>query len=823
MMMVRLALRLLKRDGQAGEWQILMAALIIAVAAMSAVGFFSSRVNHALSREAHGLLAADAVIVSDHVVPEAYSKQASELGLSQATTATFNTMAIAHAGTRLVTLKAISSNYPLRGEMKLYEDGREVRSRGAPYPGTVWVDRRLMHELELRMTNTLQLGELKLTVVGVIAREPDNAVNLFNFTPRVLINYDDLAATGLLVEGSRVRYRLLLAGDDDTVQRYTDRIADQLQRGEQVESLDNARPELKAALERARQFLALTALASVALAAAAIGLAARRYARRHLDGVAILRCLGVARRQLLLMYGLQWLGIGLVGCTLGALGGYIAQGPLASILAPSFTGQLPPSGIAPAFIAAACGLILMTGFGWPAMAVLLRTPGLRALRRELDAPPLSAWLIIFSMLLALLLLLWLQTAQLQIALYALGGFLVMTLLGLGGGALLILLVQQSKRWLPPGMRLAVSGLSRHRWLTLTQTASLALGAMALLTLTVVRSQLLDNWQRSLPPDAPNTFLINIQPEQRALVSAGLARIGPVSMAPMVRGRLTALDGQALSGASFKDERARSLAEREFNLSSGSTQAGDSVISAGRWFKPGGGAEWSVEEGIAKTLGISVGDRLTFDIAGTAITAPVTSLRKVRWDSFKPNFFVLASPGTLDRQPTSYITALHVPEARADSVQQLVRQLPNITAIDVSAVLASVKLLIDRVSAAVEYLFLFSLASGLIVLYAALATSQDERRAEIALLRTLGCSRQQVWSGLLTELMLTGAVAGLLAALGANILAWAVSRWLLQLEWSPNLASFFWGITGCALLTLLFTWPWARSLLRTPPAQVLRNA
>ena len=822
-MISRLALRLLKRDGQAGEWQILLAALTIAVAAMSAVGFFSARVNHALSREAHGLLAADAVIVSDHVLPEDYGKQAGELGLSQANSATFNTMAIAHSGTKLVTLKAISALYPLRGDMKLYDEGREVVSRGAPYRGTVWVDRRLMHELKLRMTNTLQLGDLKLTVVGVIAREPDNAVNLFNFTPRVLINYEARAATGLLVEGSRVRYRLMLAGDEDKVQRFTDTIATRLQRGEQIESLDNARPELKAALERARQFLALTALASVALAAAAIGLAARRYAQRHLDAVAILRCLGVARRQLLQIYGLQWLSIGLVGCTLGAIAGYIAQGPLANILAPSFPGQLPPSGIAPAFIAAACGLILMTGFGWPALAILLRTPGLRALRRELDAPPLSAWLIGVTMLLALLLLLWLQTAQWQIALYALGGFVVMTLLGFAGGAVLILLVQQSRRWLPAGPRLAVSGLSRHRWLTLTQTASLALGAMALLTLTVVRSQLLDNWQRSLPPDAPNTFLINIQPEQKALVARGLAAVGPVRLSPMVRGRFSGHNGQALNSARYKDERARSLAEREFNLSSGAAQPGDSVISAGSWFKAGAGAEWSVEEGIAETLDIKLGDELTFDIAGTPVTAPVTSLRKVRWDSFKPNFFVLASPGTLDRQPTSYITALHVPEARADSVQQLVREMPNITAIDVSAVLTSVKQLIDRVSAAVEYLFLFSLASGLVVLYAALATSQDERRAEIALLRTLGSSRQQVWSGLLTELLLAGAVAGLLAAVGANILAWAVSHWLLELAWSPNLASFFWGVAGCALLTLLFTWPWARTLLRTPPAQVLRNA
>lgn len=821
--MIAIAWRLFRRDGQSGEWQVLLAALVIAVTAMSAVGFFSARVNNALSREAHGLLAADAVVVSDHALPPDYDKLAQELGLERANSATLNTMAIGHSGTRLVTLKAVSERYPLRGDMKLYIEGREVAARGGPLPGTAWVDRRLMQQLDLRLTNTLQIGELRLTVVGVVAREPDNAVNLFNFTPRVLINVADLPATGLLVEGSRVRYRQMVAGEDGAVQRFLQRIEPRLQRGEQLESLDNARPELKAALERARQFLALSALSSVALAAAAIGLAARRYARRHVDSVAILRCLGVLPRQIIILYGLQWLLIGVVGCLAGALLGYIAQGPLASILAPAFTGQLPAAGPLPGLVAAGCGLILMLGFGWPALAILLRTPGLRALRRELNSPPLSVWLVAATMLLALLLLLWLQTGALQLALYALGGFSLMTLLGLAGGAALIFVVQRGRRLLPPGPRLAVAGLSRHRWLTLTQTAALALGAMALLALTVIRSQLLTNWHASLPPDAPNTFLVNIQPDQLASVSSSLSRIGPVQLLPMVRARLLEINGAQVRPADLPTDQAQRLAEREFNLSTGSQAAAEQDVIAGRWFRKNGPAEWSVESGIAEKLGIKLGDTLTYDIAGTRVSAPVTSLRKVRWDSFKPNFFVLASPGMLESSPTSYITAFYVPPERSDDVQQLVRQLPNITAIDVTEVMKSVKLLIDQVSAAVEYLFLFSIASGLVVLYAALAASQEERRAEIALVRTLGSSRQQVWAGLLTELTLTGMVAGLLAALGANLLAWAVSDWLLDLPWTPSLASFAWGMFGCGLLTVAFTWPWARRLLDTPPAQVLRNA
>lgn len=825
--MIALTWRLFKRDGLAGEWQILLAALTIAVAAMSAVGFFSSRVNLALTQEAHGMLAADVSISSDHALPDGYTQTANQAGLSLANSAQFPTMAIGSIGSKLVTLKAISTSYPLRGKMTMLDpDGNtEVSAKGAPLPGTAWVDSRLMKELDLRLTNTIQLGELKVTVVGVIVKEPDNAVNLMNFTPRVLINIDDLPKTGLVVEGSRVRYRLMLAGPESAVKTFTEQITPQLQRGEQLESLDNARPELKSALERARQFMALTALASVALAAAAIGLAARRYSLRHIDAVAIMACIGVSRRKLLMIFGSQWLLIGLTGCILGAALGYFAQGPLAKMLAPAFSGQLPTAGVGPAFIASTCGLILLLGFGWPSLSVLLRTPGLHALRREFGATPLSVWIVIASMVLALLTLLWLQTSQLQLAIYALLGFGVMALLGYAGGAALLWLINRIKRRLPPDFRVAVSGLSRHRGLTLTQTASLALSAMALLTLTVVRTQLMENWQQSLPADAPNHFFINIQPDQRAIVTETFQKAGidHVAMQPMVRGRWMKLNDKPVSVDEFKDERARNLAEREFNLSSNTSLASDNLITAGSWFKNSSDVGWSVEEGLAETLHMKLGAQLSFDVAGTLITAKITSLRKVRWDSFKPNFFVLASPGLLEQQPTSYISALYIPADKSGSVETLIRQLPNLTAIDVTAVMANVKQLIDRVSSVVEYLFLFSLASGIVVLYASLAISQDERRAEIALLRTLGSRQKQIWMSLVTETLLIGAIAGLLAATGANLLSFTVSHWLLQLPWSPSYLSFFWGVVGCAGLTLLFTWPWARKLMRTSPALVLRSA
>lgn len=823
--MIALTLRLLKRDGLAGEWQILLAALTIAVAAMSAVGFFSSRVNLALTQEAHGLLAADLVINSDHALPEDYGKQAAALGLTLANTAQFPTMAIASSGAKLVTLKAASNNYPLRGKMTLLDNDVEVNVKGTPLPGTAWIDARLMQELNLRLTNSLQLGDLKVTIVGVIGKEPDNTVNLMSFTPRVLINFEDLPKTNLAVEGSRIRYRLLLAGSDSIIKAFAEKIATQLQRGEQLESIDNARPELKSALERARQFMALTALASVALAAAAIGLAARRYALRHVDGVAILACIGVSKQKLLFIYGGQWLVIGLIGCLLGTLLGYIAQGPLAQILAPAFAGQLPSAGLLPGVIAAGCGMILLAGFGWPSLSTLLRTPGLHALRGQFQKPSLSLWLVILSMLAALLILLWLQTGQAKLSAYALLTFGLMSLIGLAGGFGLLMLVNISKRWLSPHYRIMVSGLSRHRGLTVTQTASLALSAMALLTLTVVRGQLMNNWQQSIPADAPNHFLINIQAEQRQAVTQAFQQFGisSIVMSPMVRGRLIKINQQVITGDTYVDERARSLAEREFNLSSNTELASDNQIISGRWFGKNSSKGWSIEEGIAETLKIKLGDQLEFDIAGSVISAPVSSVRKVRWDSFKPNFFVLASPGLLEQQPTSYISALYVPPDKTSSVEGLIRSQPNITAINVTTVMENVKQLIDRVSKVVQYLFLFSLASGVVVMYATMAISQDERRAEIALLRTLGSRRQQVWRGLITETLLIGAMAGFLAAAAANLLGFAVSYWLLQLPWSPNYWSFAWGILGCAGLTLFLTWPWARKLMNTSPALVLRES
>ena len=819
-----LLLRWSLREFRHGEWRVLLVALSIAVAAMASVGFFQQRVNSALNQEAHALLAADSVVSSDHPIgPPLYALARSQ-HLATAETVSFPTMALTASGAQLVSLKAVSQSYPLRGTMQLTgRNGLLLNTGGAPARGSVWLEPRLLNTLGLHLGDSLQLGSSHFAITRQIVREPDNAMSLFNIAPRAMINADDLPATGLVVEGSRVRYRLLLSGEKENVDRFTNLVGTQLERGQHLESLDNARPELKAALDRARQFLALAALASVALAAAAIALAARRYLLRHMDSAALLVCLGAPHRWVRRLFAVQALIAASIGSGSGLLLGLWVQGPLTRALAPDFAADLPPPSAAPGLIAMACGVVLLLGCMWPALLMLQRTPALRVLRHDLQAPPVAAWLAIGSLLAILTLLAWWQTGAPGLAVTAIAGFCTLLTAAAGSAALLLWLLRRASQ---SGHALGLAGLRRHPWLVLAQIAALSLGVMALLALTVVKTQLLSNWQQSLPADAPNQFLINIQPDQRAGLAAQLrgASITGNAIVPMVRGRLLRINQRRLNPNAYADEQTRMLAEREFNLSSATSLAEDNHLVAGRWWGTSShAAEFSVEQGIAQRLGIKLGDTLVYDIAGSEVSARVSSIRAVRWDSFRTNFYVLASPGVLDSQPTSYITALYVPPAQTNLIVTLVRSYPNLTVIDVTPVMAQVHQLIDRVSRAVQYLFLFCVAAGITVLYAALAASSDERAAEIALLRTLGASRRQVRSGLLLELATIGALAGALAALGAELLAWAVSRYLLELPWNWSLTPLAIGSLGCAALCVVGTLPWMRRILATPPAQVLRNA
>ena len=831
--MLALSWKMTLRDWRAGELRFLLIALMIAVASLSSVGFFVDRMRNGLNRDAHQLLGADLLISADQPVNPAWRSDAQKRGLTMAETVVFPSMAIAGEGenaqSRLVSLKAVTDAYPLRGNLKLLKGEAEVITEDVPAAGTAWADPALMTALNLKTGDAIRLGDQSFSIAQLIAAEPDRGASFMNFAPRVMISMRDLAATRLVQNGSRVTYRLLLSGEPKAIASFEQRLKQQIEteklKGVRLESLENGRPEMRATLDRSERFLSLVSLLSAMLAAVAVAMAARRFMLRHVDACAMLRCLGLTQNQVTGMYLIEFLMLGLLGSAAGVLCGFAGHYVLLEWLGKLVSNDLPAPSLLPALQGLATGLLLLVGFALPPILQLRNVPHNRVIRREQDAPqPLTLATYALGLGMFIGLLLW-QAGDVRLGLLTAAGFLIGLLLF----ALIAWLAVASLKRLRasfnyPAWRFAVTALQRRPGATVIQVVSLALGLMALLLLTVVRGDLISAWKKSTPADAPNQFVINIQPEQKTEIAARLQQFTQPALYPMIRGRLIQINQQTLKADSFVDGRARQLVDREFNLSTMNDLPALNKITAGKWYdnaratKP----EASVEEGIAETLKLKLGDSLTFDVAGQQVTAVITSLRKLDWGSMRVNFFVVINPAAMTDLPQTWITAFRLPETNKKFVNQLTQDYPNLTVVDVGAMIKQVQGVLDQVITAVEFLFLFTLASGVLVLYAALVGSQDLRMREAALLRALGATRKQLSRAQWIEFLLIGGLSGLLAASGASAIGWALARFSFNFEWTFSPEVWLAGLVVGASCAVIGGWLGLRNVLNQPPLLSLRE-
>lgn len=841
--MFRQALRMTARDWRAGQLRFLLVALVVAVAALSAAGFFIDRLRAGLNRDAHQLLGADLVAVADNPIPAAWREEARRRGLLVAETLAFPSMAQAGAGDAarsvLASLKAVSPDYPLRGRVKVNTDAAQASESigspapAAPEPGTVWIDPALASALDVAVGGTLQLGDKRFRVTQLIAAEPDRGGGFINFAPRVFLPLSDMAATNLVQEGSRVGYRLLVAGRGASAkpaQEYGDWLRALVKqdnvRGVRIESLEEGRPEMNATLDRADRFLSLVGLLSAMLAAVAVAMAARRFMQRHLDSCAMLRCLGLTQNQVTAIYLVEFLLVGLAGSALGVLVGFGAHYVLVELLGSLVGADVPPPSLLPALQGMATGMLLLAGFALPPILQLRNVPHNRVIRREQVAPKPAA-LATYGLGIAAFgaLLLW-QSNDVTLAAMTGGGFLLgFALFALVGWLGLLVLRPLRNAFPQQAWRFAVTSLRRRPGATVVQVVSLSLGLMALLLLTVVRGDLMTTWRNTMPPDAPNRFIINIQPDQKDAIAARLKEAGVdgVALYPMIRGRLVAVNGKTITSETYSDDRARGLAEREFNLSTMTGLPAQNQVTAGKWSMEGTAGEASVEEGLAKTLGLKLGDTMRFDIAGAPVEAKITSLRKLEWGSMRVNFFVILNPAVMADTPQTFITAFHLPKSAAHAGARLSREFSNLTIIDVGGVLRQVQAVLDQVIQAVEFLFAFTLLSGVLVLYAALMGSQDERRREAGLLRALGATRRQLSQAQLIEFMLVGGLGGLLAATGAGMMGWGLATYQFKFPWTISIWVWLAGLLAGAVCAVIGGWLGLRNVLNHPPLQTLREA
>jgi putative ABC transport system permease protein len=799
------------------------------------VGFFADRLQQGLQRDARHLLGGDAVVRSDQPLPAAFVQQAQALGLELTQHLGFPTMARADdaqgGAARLVALKAVQDNYPLRGQLLvgLAPGDAGQATTEVPRPGTVWVDPALLAGLGVQVGQALWLGDSRLTIERLIVLEPDRGGGFMSLQPRVLLHHSDLAATGLLQPASRVSYRLVLAGPDAAVQQYTAWAQTELERsgvrGAQLESFEAGRPELQQTLERAEQFLGLVALLAALLCAVAVSIAARVYATRHLDSCAMLRVLGLSQATMARAYALSFVLVGLLAGVIGVLLGYLLHHGFVILLAELLRAELPPPSAWPALFGLGVGLTLMLAFGLPPVLQLAQVPPLRVIRREVGGikPASLGVLLLGGIGFAALLLA--VSPDLRLGLIALGGVALAAALFTAASFAAVRLL---RRWVneataPTWLRLATRQIAARPAYAVLQISALAIGLMALLLLVLLRTDLISSWQQATPPDAPNRFAINIQPDQAEAFQASLRAQGieRFDWYPMFRGRLVAINDQPIDLDALPSDRGRRLAEREFNLSHSAQPPSHNAVVAGRW-QPEEPGSISVEDGLAEDLGLQLGDRLTFEIAGVPVQARISSLREVDWSSMRANFFVLFPVSQLPEVPVTYLSAFRAPVA-ASFDAELVRAYPNITLIDLSATLAQLQQVLAQVSRAVEFLFAFALAAGLVVLFAAIGATRAEREREYAILRALGAKTALLRRVQRAELAGIGLLAGLLAALAALAINWALARWVFGFDWTPALWAPAAGALAGAALALAAGWAGLRAVLRTPVVQTLRQA
>ncbi len=824
-----LSWRMLLRDWRAGELRVLALALVVAVGSVTSVAFFADRVQQALTHEAYRLLGADVLLIADHPWNPAVRDAIAANGLRAAESVNFVSMARAGGEALLASVKAVTPGYPLRGKLRVAAqlNAPDAETATIPQRGTVWLDERLTAALNVRTGDTVELGEARFTVGAVLTLEPDRGVSFINIAPRLLMHLEDLAATRLIQAGSRVTYQLFGAGERDRVAQFEQWVKPRLDRGERMESLENARPEVRAGLDRGRQFLGLTAMLAVILSAVAIALGTRRYTRRHLDGYAVMRCLGSGQRQLFALFAREFLLLALLASIAGCVLGFLIQGLISLWLAGLVSAPLPQPGPWPALQGIAVGFTLLLGFGLPPLLQLKNVPALRVLRRDVGPPQQSALAVYALGLAAVFALLWWQADDLKLGSTVFGGFTAAFGLfaAVSYGALHA--IGRLGRAGSVSWRYGLANLVRRPGANAVQIVALALGLTAILLLTFIRADLIDSWRARLPPDAPDRFLVGIQPEQLEPLTRFLQRNGVPALRsfPIARARLVSINGREVSASDYEDDRARRQIEREFNITWLSELPADNQVSAGAWFSDADFANGaiSVEYWIAERLGIRRGDRLEFLAAGESFAAPVTSIRKLDWDSMRPNFFFITTPRLLERFPATYMAGFRAPGGDAQLTLRLSQAFPNVTVIDVGVILRQVQGMMDQIIRAVEFVFLFALVAGLLVLYAALLATRDERVQEAAVMRVLGASRGQVLAAQRAEFAALGLIAGLLGSFGAAAIGYVLATRVFQLEYHASGWVWLVGPVLGLLCVVLNAWVGARAALNQPPIAALREA
>ena len=823
-----LAGRLLARDWRSGEVIVLLAALIVAVAAMSAVTFFTDRVRQTMTQQAGESLAADLRLESIDPLPEAYFRTAGDHGLETARIVRFRSVVLAGEQSSLADVRGATEGYPLRGEVRIADDlgAPPYRAEGVPARGEVWAEPSLLARLGIGVGDTIDVGTLSLRVARTLEFRPDEGWRFMEMAPTLLLSVDDVYASGLLRPGSIVEHEGLFAGGQDALAAFREWLEPRLRAEDELEDIRDGGPEVRASVARAERFLILAALVSVLLGGVAVAMAARRFVARRLDAVALMKCLGARHRDVLRLNVTQLVLLIAFAGVAGSALGFVAQLGLTALLADFIETELPAPSFDGAVLGPLTALTVGLGFALPPLLQLGGVPPARVLRHDLEPPPLRFMTIYAVAGIAVAGMLYVLFEDLELIVYVLAGTVATLIVLYGAGRLLVLALQRFRGGVGVAWRYGIANVGRRGRESSIQVVAFGIGLMVLLLLTLVRTELMAEWQATLSESAPNHFLINIQPAERPDVAALLSEAGvevPV-FTPLVRARVSRVNGQPLSEYEARDERAREELNDELNLTWAATPNEDNRVVAGEWWRPGDAEpQVSIEAEELEELGLRLGDTLTYSIGGQEITVRISNTRQVAWDSFRPNFFMVLSPGSIESFPHTYLTSFYLRPEQRPAMLELARRLPSVSILDIDALLAQVRSAMDRAALAVQYVFMFTLAAGIMVLLAAIQATRDERMFESAVLRTLGARRGIVLQGVAAEFTALGLLSGTLAAIGAGVIGYVIATELFEIDYAPGIGLWLGGLVAGALIVGISGTLAVRSVVNHSPVATLRGA
>lgn len=820
-----LAIRLLFRDGRSGELTLLVLALIIAVTSSTAISLFADRLHRTMSSQAADFLAADLVITSSEEIPTSWLEEAKNLNLKQARTAEFSTVLIENDEMLLAGIKAVSSQYPLRGKLKTSQLDLSVETikQQGPKAGEAWVEKRILNTLKLELGNELIVGEKKLAVTELLTYEPDKRGDLYSLSPRVMINDADLKATQVLKPGSHVHYFFQFTGTTESLAKFRQWIKPQLNPSQRLMDIHEDRPELGSALNRAERYLGLSSIVVIIIAGVAIAMASRRYSERHFNSAAIMRCLGCKQNEILRLYFYQFLALGLSASAIGCLFGWFAQEMLFYLLA----DILPIKVVAPGLIAMVLGfltgLAILFGFALPPLLRLKKVSPLRVLRRDLDPLPSSAWFVYALAISLVAVLIWRYTQDFKMTTTIIGGGLLTVLVA---GTLIYLILTQSRKLLPKmklSWRFGMQGLLRTPKTTVSQILAFSITLLAMILSFTVRNNLIDDWQKQLPENAPNYFVLNVFPQQVESFKQQLKQKNndDAQFYPVVRGRLVKINDIAVQQLVSKDSQGERATHRDLSLTWTQELPKDNKTISGQWPVTEKG-KVSIEQKLAKSLQVKLGDKLTFTLGSQQIHAQVSHIRSVRWDTMKPNFYMVFSPETLTNFSTTYITSFYLSEENKGLLNELVKKYSAITILEVDTILKQFKSILTQLTAAINYLLYFALLAGFTVLFAAVYSTLDNRIQEGALMRTLGANRALLRKAHIIEFSLLGLVSGVIAVLLSELLVYALYTFVFHLNYQINWLLWV-GVPFISTFCVALVGYWGvRGVVNQSPMQVLRE-